>query len=36
MIYSTAKDLIQTDLNGPNFVGTADYMSPDTVNGKRV
>ena len=32
--FGTAKDLIQTDLNGPEFVGTPDYMSPTTVKGK--
>ena len=32
--FGTAKDLIQTDLNGPEFVGTPDYMSPSTVKGK--
>lgn len=28
--------MIQTDLNGPEFVGTPDYMSPSTVVGKEV
>jgi hypothetical protein len=32
--FGTAKDLMHTDLNGPEFVGTAEYMSPSTVNGK--
>lgn len=31
--FGTAKDLIQTDLNGPEFVGTPDFMSPEAVNG---
>eukprot|EP00977_Amphora_coffeiformis_P003615 scaffold703_cov168-Amphora_coffeaeformis.AAC.18 len=29
----TAKDLILTDLNGPEFVGTPDFMSPEAVEG---
>mmetsp|Transcript_7380 Transcript_7380/g.12915 ORF Transcript_7380/g.12915 Transcript_7380/m.12915 type:complete len:663 (-) Transcript_7380:106-2094(-) len=29
--FGTAKDLIVTDLNGPEFVGTPDYMSPQAV-----
>jgi hypothetical protein len=32
----TAKDLIQTDLNGPEFVGTPDFMSPEAVAGNSV
>lgn len=32
--FGTAKDLVQTDLNGPEFVGTAEYMSPETVKSK--
>ena len=31
--FGTAKDLIETDLNGPEFVGTPDFMSPEAVNG---
>lgn len=31
--FGTAKDLIQTDLNGPEFVGTPDFMSPEAVQG---
>jgi serine/threonine protein kinase len=31
--FGTAKDLIQTDLNGPEFVGTPDFMSPEAVSG---
>jgi serine/threonine protein kinase len=31
--FGTAKDLIQTDLNGPEFVGTPDFMSPEAVEG---
>lgn len=32
--FGTAKDLNQTDLNGPEFVGTPDYMCPTTVKGR--
>ncbi len=32
--FGTAKDVIQVDLNGPEFVGTSEYMSPATVDGK--
>lgn len=31
--FGTAKDLCQTDLNGPEFVGTPDFMSPEAVKG---
>ena len=31
--FGTAKDIIQTDLNGPEFVGTPDFMSPEAVEG---
>ena len=31
--FGTAKDLIQTDLNGPEFVGTPDFMAPESVSG---
>jgi len=31
--FGTAKDLIKTDLNGPEFVGTPDFMSPESVTG---
>jgi 3-phosphoinositide dependent protein kinase-1 len=31
--FGTAKDLLQTDLNGPEFVGTPDFMSPEAVRG---
>ena len=31
--FGTAKDLVQTDLNGPEFVGTPDFMSPEAVQG---
>jgi len=34
--FGTAKDLVQTDLNGPEFVGTPEYMSPSTVGSKTV
>lgn len=30
--FGTAKDILETDLNGPDFVGTAEYMCPSTVN----
>lgn len=29
--FGTAKDLMYTDLNGPEFVGTPDFMSPEAV-----
>lgn len=29
--FGTSKDLLETDLNGPEFVGTPEYMSPQTV-----
>lgn len=29
--FGTAKDLVVTDLNGPEFVGTPDFMSPEAV-----
>lgn len=29
--FGTAKDLVSTDLNGPEFVGTPDFMSPEAV-----
>jgi serine/threonine protein kinase len=31
--FGTAKDLVLTDLNGPEFVGTPDFMSPEAVTG---
>merc|ERR1712186_93072 len=31
--FGTAKDLVRTDLNGPEYVGTPDFMSPECVNG---
>ena len=31
--FGTAKDMIWTDLNGPEFVGTADFMAPEMVKG---
>lgn len=33
--FGTAKDLIYTNLNGPEFVGTPDFMSPEAVKGGR-
>lgn len=32
--FGTAKDLIDTELNGPEFVGTPDFMTPEAVNDK--
>jgi serine/threonine protein kinase len=32
--FGTCKDLISTDLNGQEFVGTAEYMSPEVVESK--
>ena len=32
--FGTAKDLVHRELNGPEFVGTAEYMSPSTVASK--
>ncbi|KAL7550844.1 hypothetical protein ACHAWF_014043, partial [Thalassiosira exigua] len=29
--FGTAKDLVRTDLNGPEFMGTPDFMSPEAV-----
>lgn len=34
--FGTAKDLIELDLNGQNFVGTAEYMCPRTIKSKSV
>lgn len=31
--FGTAKDLIQTDLNGPEFVGTPEFMTPEAIKG---
>lgn len=31
--FGTAKDLVQRDLNGPEFVGTPDFMPPEAVKG---
>ena len=31
--FGTAKDLVVPDLNGPEFVGTPDFMSPEAVRG---
>mmetsp|Transcript_4872 Transcript_4872/g.6319 ORF Transcript_4872/g.6319 Transcript_4872/m.6319 type:complete len:978 (+) Transcript_4872:207-3140(+) len=31
--FGTAKDLIMEDLNGPEFVGTPDFMPPEAVTG---
>jgi serine/threonine protein kinase len=32
--FGTAKDMVQVDLNGQEFVGTPEYMSPGTVGVK--
>ena len=32
--FGTAKDLIYTSSNGPEFVGTPDFMAPEAVKGK--
>ena len=32
--FGTAKDLVETDLNGLEFVGTAEYMSPAAIDSK--
>lgn len=32
--FGTAKDLKDTDLNGPEFVGTPEFMSPEAVKSK--
>ena len=34
--FGTSKDLVDTDLNGPEFVGTPEYMSPQTLKSKPV
>ena len=34
--FGTAKDLVDKELNGPEFVGTPDYMSPQTLKSKNV
>jgi 3-phosphoinositide dependent protein kinase-1 len=34
--FGTAKNLADTSLNGPNFVGTPEYMSPETIDNKSV
>lgn len=34
--FGTAKDLVELDLNGQNFVGTAEYMCPRTIKSKSV
>ena len=35
MDFGTAKDFLLTDLNGPEFVGTPEYLSPSTVRNHR-
>ncbi|CAM9607344.1 unnamed protein product, partial [Heterosigma akashiwo] len=32
--FGSSKDLIDTDLNGPEFVGTPEFMSPEAVTSK--
>ncbi|KAF1332205.1 Agc protein kinase, partial [Globisporangium splendens] len=34
--FGTAKNLADRALNGPNFVGTPEYMSPETIDNKDV
>ena len=34
--FGTAKNLIDTKFNGPHFVGTPEYMSPETVKNQSV
>lgn len=34
--FGTAKNLADTALNGPNFVGTPEYMAPETIDNKDV
>ncbi|DAZ95911.1 TPA: hypothetical protein N0F65_012622 [Lagenidium giganteum] len=34
--FGTAKNMADTTLNGPNFVGTPEYMSPETIDNKSV
>jgi len=29
--FGTAKDLVDTDLNGPEFVGTPEFMAPEAI-----
>ena len=33
--WGTAKDLADTSLNGPDFVGTPEYMPPETINASK-
>lgn len=33
--FGTAKDFLEPNLNGPEFVGTPEYMCPGTVKVKR-
>jgi 3-phosphoinositide dependent protein kinase-1 len=33
--FGTAKDLLNTNLNGPEFVGTPEFMSPECVKSKK-
>jgi len=33
--FGTAKDLVDTDLNGPEFVGTPEFMAPEMVDSAR-
>ncbi|CAI5721110.1 unnamed protein product [Peronospora farinosa] len=33
--FGTAKNLVDKKLDGPNFVGTPEYMSPETIDNKK-
>ena len=32
--FGTCKNIVNTKLNGPEFVGTAEYMSPEAIDNK--
>ena len=33
--FGTAKDVLEPDLNGPEFVGTPEFMSPEAVDSQK-
>jgi serine/threonine protein kinase len=33
--FGTCKDLVHTEFNGPQFVGTAEFMSPETIRSQK-